>query len=147
MVAYQKNEGKSRSSTRGRITHAAAHGVFICAADHKGRAIFLHQKASRASLFVRIYPTHSSFGIAPVFYASNIAHTVLRPLRSGQRDASMGQRVSSGDQNRVRDYSAFFTTNPQYAGKSMYREKRIFRIYASNETDPFAIFLFLVSLL
>lgn len=82
MVACQ-NEEKSRSLNR----KNNACGVFICAVDRKGRAIFLHQKASRASLFVRIYPTHSPFGIAtvtPVFYASNIAHTVLHPPRSGK---------------------------------------------------------------
>jgi len=81
-ITLQKSEGKSCSSTCGRITYAGGRVLFIRSAARKGRAIFLHQKASRASLFVRIYPTHSPFGIAtvaPVFYASNIAHTVLHP--------------------------------------------------------------------
>lgn len=96
----QKRAERTKGRRAEEITHAAGRVAFIRSAARKGRAIFLHQKASRASLFVRIYPTHSPFGIAtalPPFFTLLISqHTVLHPPDLRQRGRAVRRESGCG---------------------------------------------------
>lgn len=142
IIICRKNEGIDRRSTCGKITHAAGRLAFMRSAVRKGRAIFLHQKARGrrySSAYIRLIRRSASLRLPPFFMLliSRIRLYARRGKRGGRKP---GQSISSGDRNRVRDYSTFFTMNPQYADKSVYRKKkneRIPKIYPSSETYSF----------
>lgn len=126
--------------------------MFIRSAARKGRAIFLHQKASRASLFVRIYPTHSPVRHRhryPGFFTLLISRIQFytRPIwredAAGEGKRVWGGRFRAGTEIELETIlHSLRRIRSTPVNLCMYREKRISYIYASNETDPFAHFYF-----
>lgn len=110
-----------------------------------GRYSFIRKPRGRrySSAYIQLIRRSASPPL-PSFFTLLISRIQFytRPIWQGVAAGGERRSVSNGDWNRVTDYSAFFTTNPQYAGKSIYREKRISWIYAPNETNLFANFHF-----